>query len=84
MFYVYVARSISTGKKCIGQTIDPASRLKRHNKSLSFKKSGYTYKNRGPWVIVYAEMYKSRMEAVTREKQLKTYRGREFIKRVII
>lgn len=50
---------------------------------MPVKKKGYTYRNRGPLVIVYKEMFETAKEAREREKQLKTYRGREFVKKKI-
>ena len=47
------------------------------------KKKSFTSKNDGLWVLVYKEEFKTRSEAVKREKQLKSSRGREFIKNLI-
>jgi len=83
MFVVYVLKSQSTGKIYIGHSQNEGIRTKRHNKELPSKITSYTYKNKGPWIIVYIEKYRTRGEAVKREKQLKSYRGREFIKNII-
>ena len=83
MYYVYVLQSQSTGKIYIGHTKDYKKRLERHNEELPLSKKGYTYKNKGPWKLVYKEVFKTREEAKKREKQLKTYRGREYIKKVV-
>lgn len=37
----------------------------------------------GAWELIYSEDAKNREEALKREKQLKSYRGRQFIKRFI-
>ena len=79
MFIVYVLKSESTDKKYIGQTADMNRRLFQHNDS-SNNFSEYTKKNKGPWKLVYKEEYESRQEAMKREKQLKGYRGRQFIR----
>lgn len=83
MFNVYVLRSESTGRIYIGHTKDYEKRTKRHNQELPLNKKSYTYKNKGPWLLVYKEEFKTRVEAKKREKQLKSYRGREYIKKVI-
>jgi predicted GIY-YIG superfamily endonuclease len=43
----------------------------------------YTAKFDGNWILLYSEQVKTRAEALIREKQLKSYRGREFIKSFI-
>ena len=83
MFYVYVLRSESTGKIYIGQTDNLEKRLKRHNGELPSKKDSYTYRNTGPWVLAYTEKFSTRGFAKIREKQLKSFRGREYIKDII-
>lgn len=80
MFEVYVVRSESTGKIYIGYTANEEVRLKRHNKLLPIKSKSYTFKNKGPWKIVYLEKFLTMKEAIKREKELKSFRGREFIK----
>ena len=84
MFHVYVLKSQSTGKIYIGQTANLDKRLKRHNLMLPTKSSGYTYKNKGPWKLVYKEVMPTRKAAMIREKALKEHQGRQFIKRLIM
>lgn len=81
MFIVYVIQSQSTGKIYIGQTNNLNKRLKRHNQQLPTKKKSYTTKNKGPWKVIYTEKVQTRKEARKREKQLKTSKGRRFIKK---
>ncbi|PJC28177.1 endonuclease [Candidatus Shapirobacteria bacterium CG_4_9_14_0_2_um_filter_39_11] len=83
MFYVYVVKSETTGKIYIGYTSNLEVRLKRHNQELPTKKESYTYLNKGPWQTVYKEEYKTRQEAIKREKQLKSAGGRKFIKAIL-
>jgi putative endonuclease len=80
VFYTYVAISKSTGKIYIGYTSNILLREKRHNEQLAVKKKAYTYKNKGPWSIKYVEEYATKKEAMIRERQLKSSRGRLFIK----
>jgi predicted GIY-YIG superfamily endonuclease len=35
------------------------------------------------WILIYKEEFSTRQEALVREKQLKSYRGREFVKKCI-
>lgn len=82
MFYVYVIQN-EKDKIYIGQTEDLEKRLARHNGTLKSKTSSFTNINKGQWDLVYKEICKSRAEAITREKQLKSYKGRQFIRSVI-
>jgi len=68
MYYVYVIQSKNTREIYIGYTIDLKRRLKQHNDNLSF-----STKNRGPWLLIYYEAYRSRKDAKLREDRLKHY-----------
>jgi len=82
-FSVYVIRNIKQ-KLYIGHTADMRERLLRHNGSLPTKSSSYTSKQGGPWELVYAERFRTRKEAMHREKELKSAKGREFLYNNII
>lgn len=77
MYYVYAIYNAFARKFYIGQTQDLLERLRLHN-DKSFK--GFTSRFNGKWSIIFSEKCKSRKDALVREKQLKSYRGREFIK----
>ena len=79
MYVVYVLYSKTFDKIYIGYTSDLINRFHSHN-SLSNK--GYTIKYR-PWEVLYLEFIDSKSEAMQREKQLKTSRGRSFIRELI-
>ncbi|MDO8523129.1 MAG: GIY-YIG nuclease family protein [bacterium] len=83
MFTVYAIVSKSNCKIYIGQTADLEARLKQHNALDETHLSQFTRQNKGPWKLVHKEDYQTRQEALKREKQLKSYRGREFIKNLI-
>ena len=80
MFTVYVLYSEKYDKIYIGYTSNIEQRLLSHNK-LSQK--GYTVKYR-PWKIVYTEKFITKKEALQREKELKSSRGRNFIRKEIL
>ncbi len=80
MVTVYVIRNGLSGKIYIGQTEDLEKRLARHNGFLKNKSTSYTAKQKGFWELVYTEQYATRQEAMRRERELKSFRGREFIK----
>ena len=79
MFTVYVLYSEKYDKIYIGYSSDFEDRLRSHNE---YATKGYSLKFR-PWKVVYTENYTTKGEAMKREKQLKTSRGRAFIRNVI-
>jgi putative endonuclease len=81
MYLVYAIYNADNNKFYIGQTKDLSSRLMLHN-SHTFKHC-YTTKFAGKWDLVYKEEMYTRQEALKREKQLKSYQGRQFIKSII-
>ncbi|MDD4606868.1 MAG: GIY-YIG nuclease family protein [Patescibacteria group bacterium] len=83
MFYVYVIFNTCKKKFYIGQTQNLSERLKRHNNILKNKSTSYTSKNSGRWTLIYTEGFNTRLEVVKREKELKSFRGRQFIKEII-
>ncbi|MFA6145706.1 MAG: GIY-YIG nuclease family protein [Patescibacteria group bacterium] len=83
MFYVYTIYNSIRDKIYIGQTANLDERLKRHNKILKNKSTSFTNKNSGNWKLIYKEEFKTRQEAIKREKELKSFQGRKFIKNLI-
>ncbi|MCB0802500.1 MAG: GIY-YIG nuclease family protein [Flavobacteriales bacterium] len=75
MYIVYVIYSVSFDKIYIGYTQNLEQRFLSHNEKAI---KGYTIRFR-PWKIVYTEIYNAKKEALKREKQLKSAKGREFI-----
>jgi putative endonuclease len=80
---VYVIRNFIKDKIYIGHTSDLKNRLKRHNGILKNNPESFTSKNTGIWRLMYKEEFNTRQEAIIREKQLKSYQGRKFIKNII-
>jgi putative endonuclease len=83
MFFTYAIYNKIKDKIYIGHTKDLEQRIERHNQLLPNKLTSYTSKNRGLWKLVYQEEFETRGEAMKREKELKTSRGRYFIKKNI-
>ena len=75
MFTTYALFSKTFTKIYIGYTSDLKKRLDSHN---FLAKKGWTIKFR-PWELIYTEEFETKIEAMKREKELKTARGREFI-----
>lgn len=82
MFYVYAIKN-EKDKIYIGYTSNLENRLERHNGVFKNKKTSYTSKNKGKWSLVFAEEYEVKKDALKREKQLKGYQGRKFIRDII-
>ena len=74
MYYAYVLRSAVTGGRYIGSCEDADVRLRRHN-------NGDTKSTRHgtPWSLVYKEQFETRLEALRRERLLKSGQGRQFL-----
>ena len=75
MFTVYALYSPQYQKIYIGHTSNLEERIKSHNE-LGTK--GWTIRYR-PWTLVHTETFATKGEAMAREKQLKSARGRETI-----
>jgi putative endonuclease len=74
---VYALYNRSVQKIYIGQTENIERRLVEHNAKRG---NHFTAKVQGEWELVYQESVPTRSDALRREKQLKSFRGREFIK----
>lgn len=81
MYIIYAIYNKHHKKIYIGQTMDLSRRLREHNEH-TFR--GFTSRFDGSWQLIYQESVTERGEALKREKQLKSYRGREFVKKHIV
>jgi putative endonuclease len=79
MYFVYVLYSKTFDKIYIGSSSNVPARLESHNDS---RNKGYTARYR-PWIVIYQEKHESKQDALIRERQLKTAKGREFIRTII-
>lgn len=79
MYFVYVLKN-AYDQIYIGQTNNLENRFIRHNNGTAGK---YT-KSKGVFELIYHEICNTRKEAVRREKELKSGKGREWIKKNII
>lgn len=75
MYYVYVLLSKKDNKKYVGFTKNLKQRLEQHSKGCVD-----STKNRRPLVLIYYEACIDINDAIHREKYLKTYHGKMFIK----
>jgi putative endonuclease len=70
MYYLYILRSVKTGRLYTGTTNDPGRRLRDHRLGNTA-----STRNRGPWELVYLEEFPDRSAALARERQLKSLQG---------
>jgi len=78
MFITYILVSPKTGKHYIGSTNDLDRRLTEHNRGQTT-----STRHKGPWVVIYQEIFNSAIEAKKREQQLKSYKGGAAFKKLI-
>ena len=78
MYYVYVLYSLNINRLYIGQTKDLDRRLIEHFEGESF----YT-KRSEDWKLLHTEKFETRSEAMKREKQLKSARGRNYLRKLL-
>jgi len=79
MYYVYCLYSPKYNKIYIGFTSNIEKRLFFHNYASI---NTFTSKFR-PWIIIYSEELPDKKTAMLREKQLKSAKGRSFVKSLI-
>ena len=79
LYTVYALYSKKYDKIYIGYTSNLIKRFHSHNE-LGIK--GHTVRYR-PWEVVYTEIFNSKNEAMKREKELKSYQGRCYIRKLI-
>lgn len=68
MFYVYVLKSKKDQSHYIGFVVDLRSRIRKHNQGVV-----RSTENLRPLVLIYYEAYRSKTDALIREKQLKRF-----------
>jgi len=78
MYYVYVLQN-PKGQLYIGFTANLDERIKRHLEG----KAGWTH-SRGPWELVHNESFLNRIEAIRREKQLKSGRQNQVLRSLLM
>jgi putative endonuclease len=79
MYFTYVLFSQQYNKIYVGFTSELTQRLLAHNDS---RNTGWTFRYQ-PWELLYSEEHSLKAEAMLREKQLKSFSGREFIRKLV-
>ena len=78
MYIVYIIQNDLTKKYYTGSTNDFGRREKEHNRGQT-----KSTKRKGNWILVYKEEYNTKIEAVKREKQIKSYKGGNAFRKLI-
>jgi len=78
-FVVYILYAEKYNIHYTGYTSDLINRFYSHN---IYATKGFTVKYR-PWKVIHVEFYKTKKEALNREKFLKSGQGRGYIKNII-
>lgn len=79
MWITYILYSPTKDKYYIGSTGDELSeRLRRHNSNHSGFTGGL-----GDWKIIYQEIFQTKREAQSREREIKKWKSRKKIEKLI-
>ena len=78
MYHFYILYSKAKDRFYVGHTSDLKERLRKHNSDHK----GFTGKT-GDLKIVYSEEYTTKPEAYFRERQVKAWKSRKAIKKLI-
>ena len=79
MFTVYILKSVTTGRFYVGCTNNVNRRLEEHNKNKT-----RSTKNKGPFELIHQENYNSLSEGRKREQIIKSYKGGNAFKKLIM
>ena len=79
MYIVYIIQSGKNSHYYIGYTEDINKRLKYHNGNKN-----RSTKNKGPWKLIYSERFGDNKLAWNREKQIKSCKGGEAFKKLVM
>jgi len=77
MYYVYILKSVKTGRTYVGYSSDWKRRLAEHNTGQS-----RATKNRGPFEVLQLEEFESTADAKARELYWKSGSGRRKLKQI--
>jgi putative endonuclease len=79
--YLYILKSVSTGKFYVGSTEDIDARLSQHNAPRT-NPSRWT-RCSGPWELEYLKEFSEKRSAIRAERYVKSMKSREFLKKLI-
>lgn len=78
MYYIYILFSEKLNKYYVGYTANIQDRLYKHNnKHLGFSNAAKD------WILKYSEKYQTKSDAMKREKEIKKWKSRIKIEKLI-
>ena len=78
MWFTYIIYSHKLDRYYIGYTDNPSWRVQRHNLGWGrYTRAGI------PWKLVYFEPYRTKQEALKREREIKSKKSRTYIESLI-
>jgi len=77
-YFTYIIKSKFKDRYYIGETDNIQRRIILHNEGNSISTKAYI-----PWELVYFEVFKTKAEALKREKQLKKMKSKKYIEWLI-
>jgi len=77
-YFVYIIKSLSSGRYYIGQCRDLKNRISEHNQGRVRSTKAYI-----PWRLCYYEEYETRGEAMRRERELKAVKKRKYLEKIM-
>ncbi len=77
-YYVYALNSCERNYIYVGLTNNIERRISEHNKGYNKTTKPYL-----PFALIHSEAFQSRTEARAREKELKSSKGKRFLKKLI-
>ena len=78
MFYVYILQSLMVDRFYIGYSERPERRLIDHN-SGKVKST----RNFRPWIKIYQEEFETELQAIRRERYIKSMKSKKFIRELV-
>lgn len=79
MYYVYILKSLNKDSYYVGHTKNIYQRLLRHN--IGEMKST---KTNAPYKVIHFEEFETRSKAMRREQQIKSYKGGDAFRKLIV
>ena len=81
-YFVYVLVN-PEGETYVGQTSNLPQRLAQHN-DPECRLTLHTKRHQAPWRMIHSEEYPTRAAAMRRERELKTGKGRQWIREILL
>lgn len=78
MYYIYIIENREDKSWYIGFSTNVSRRISEHDSKIGGQ---YTANKKGEWGLIYTEGYQNKLDALGREKYLKSGAGRKYLKK---